>query len=525
MAESRTVLVVDDEDVVCRSCRRILESQGFRVATTTDAREGLSLATEKDFVAILLDIKMPVMDGIRFLEELRKTNHSVPVILITGYPNTPDVGSAMRLGAADYVVKPFTPEEITQALRRLIEKPKRASEAAEADKFRIGEIRYLAKPELETLVSRLGAEGYTVLGPRLVDGVVVLRPIRSAADLARGVQDEQHAGRYGTTPGTPELYFQYAVGPDGPKRYLFPPVQPLFELHVADQRFVLDSGPPPAPKLAMLGVRPCELAAMAALDRVFVGPEDDGHFRCEIDAYYKETRRKAVIVAVNCTRPGGTCFCASMGTGPRATEGFDLALTELQRGFVIEVGSTRGADLLGKLPVREPSSAELELAELRVEQARLQMGRRVDTRNLAAVLDEAIESPAWDLAAKRCLGCGNCTMVCPTCFCSTVVDSSSIDSGKVGRTRLWDSCFTHQFSYTTGGPVRSSIRARYRHWVRHKFSTFQKQFGLPGCVGCGRCITWCPVGIDITKELAAIQEGQPPADTPAPLSKECPYGC
>lgn len=505
MAESRTVLVVDDEEVVCRSCRRILESLGLCAATTTDAREGLSLATEKDFLAVLLDIKMPAMDGIRFLEELRKTNRDVPVILITGYPNIPDVASALRLGAADYVAKPFTPEEIAQALRRVSEKAKPAPVSKAADELRIGERKYLAKPDLERLVALLGAEGYTVLGPKFVEGVISLRPIRSVGELARGVQDEQHAGRYDTTEASAEFYFQYVLGPEGPKRYLFPPVQPLFELHVAGGQFVLDSGPPPAPKLAMLGVRPCELAALGALDRVFVGPEGDGHFRCEIDTYYKETRRKALIVAVNCTRPGGTCFCASMGTGPRASEGFDLSLTELQRGFVIEVGSPRGADLLAKLPVREPASAELELAELRIEQARLQMGRAVDPRGLPALLDENIESPVWDQAAKRCLGCGNCTMVCPTCFCSTVVDSTTIGNDRVCRTRFWDSCFTHQFSYTTGGPVRSSPRARYRHWVRHKFATFQEQFGRPGCVGCGRCITWCPVGIDVTKELAALQ--------------------
>jgi len=511
MGDKRTLLVVDDEEVVCRSCRRIFTPQGFQVTTSSDAREGLSLAAEHDFAAILLDIKMPTMDGIQFLEELRKTKPDVPVVFVTGYPSISSAASATRLGAADYVTKPFTPEEITQAVQRLLGKPKPLPEAAPADQFRVGQRKYLPKTELDALVARLRSDGFNVLGPRLIDGVVCLRPIQSAADLARGVADEQNAGRYRTTAGDPDLYFQYGVGPDGPKRYLFPPVHRLFGLHVEGGRFVLDAAPPPAPKLALLGIRPCELAAMAVHDRVF-GSVDESHFRCELDSYYKQAREEAMTVVVNCTRPGGTCFCASMGTGPQATAGFDLALTELRRGFVVQVGSARGAEVLKGLPVREPSAAEVELEEARLEQARSSMGRQMDTRGLPELLDEAVESPAWDAVAKRCLGCGNCTMVCPTCFCSTVVDSSGLDGRTVTRTRLWESCYTHQFSYTTGGPVRSSIRARYRHWLRHKLSTWHEQFGSSGCVGCGRCITWCPVGIDLTKEVAAIRSAQGPSE-------------
>lgn len=516
MPDDLRLLVVDDEEVVCRACRRVFSPQGFLVETSSDAREGLSLATERDYSAILLDIKMPVMDGMQFLAELRKTRPDLPVILITGYPSIPNAASAMRLGVADYVTKPFTPEEITQAVQRLLRQPKFEPKRLAVEEFRLGQRQYLPKSELDRLVAELGDDGSTVLGPRLVDGVVSLRPIQSAADLARGFRDEQNAGRYRTIEGDPDLYFQYAVGPDGPKRYLFPAVQSLFSFHMEGSQFILDEAPPSSPKLAMLGVRPCELAAMAVQDRVFGAP-DNGHFRCELNSYFKQAREDAMIVVVNCTRPGGTCFCASMGTGPQATTGFDLAMTELRRGFVIQVGSARGAEVLGKLPVREPSSAELELEEVRLEQARSCMGRQMDTRGLREVLNSNVENPVWEAVAKHCLGCGNCTMVCPTCFCSTVVDSSRLDGRTVSRIRQWESCFTHQFSYTTGGPVRSSIRARYRHWLRHKLSTWHEQFGSSGCVGCGRCITWCPVGIDLTKEVAAIRSGQLPAEALSPL--------
>jgi CheY-like chemotaxis protein/ferredoxin len=517
MSDHLRLLVVDDEEAVCQACRRILCREGFHVDTSCDAREGLSLATEKDYAAILVDIKMPVMDGIQLVKELRRSKPCLPAIFITGFPDIAGAVSAIHLGVADYVTKPFSPEELTQAVGRAL-RPAHAVAAGSqpvppaAEEFHAGQRMYLAKTELPSLIGRLQEGGRTLLGPKLTDGVVCFQTIQSAADLASAVQDEQNAGRYSTSPGDPDLYFQYAVGPDGPKRYLFPPVESLFRLHVEGSQFVLDEGPPPPPKLALIGVRPCDLAAMAVLDRVF-GSLDQQHFRCELDAYYKQAREDALVVAVNCTRPGGTCFCASMGTGPRATSGFDLSLTELRRGFIVEIGSARGAEILEALPVREPSAAELELWEVRLEQARTRMGRRMDAEGLRELLSESLEDPAWDRVAKRCLGCGNCTMVCPTCFCSTVVDSSSLDGRSAGRTRYWESCFTHQFSYTTAGPVRSSIRARYRHWLRHKLCTWHEQFGSSGCVGCGRCITWCPVGIDLTKEVAAIRAGRQPART------------
>jgi ferredoxin len=208
-----------------------------------------------------------------------------------------------------------------------------------------------------------------------------------------------------------------------------------------------------------------------------------------------------------------------MGTGPKAAEGFDVAVTELSSGFVAEAGSDTGMSLLQNLPLRVPSPAELELADLKMELARKHMGRRLHTRGIVELLDRNIEHERWDEVAARCLSCGNCTMVCPTCFCSTVSDSSDLDSAKLARTRHWESCFTHQFSYTTMGPHRHTVRGRYRHWMRHKLGTWWEQFGTSGCIGCGRCITWCPVGIDLTEETAAIR-GSSPKNNEARFSLE-----
>ena len=363
---------------------------------------------------------------------------------------------------------------------------------------------FLERNALDELIQILRDEGYTVLGPTVLNDAVMIRPIRSMEELPRGIQDEQDGGHYRLTEGDPDLTFEYVVGPNGPKSYLFPSKLKLFGFRVKGDHFVLESGPPEVPKLAFLGVRACELAAIKVQDRVF-GVGEPGMFRCESESWYTQARQQALFIAVNCTRASGTCFCGSWGTGPRATEGFDLALTELRSGFVLERGTSRGQELIARLPLREANATELELAELKINRASERMGRTLETKGVKVLLERNIEHPQWDKVAGRCLSCGNCTMVCPTCFCCTVEDSTHLEDGKVTRTRYWESCYTHQFSDITTGPERNTIRGRYRHWLRHKLATWWDQFGMSGCIGCGRCITWCPVGIDLTEEIPAIR--------------------
>ena len=375
---------------------------------------------------------------------------------------------------------------------------------------------FLPRPALADLVSLLISKGYTVIAPVRRDEVIALAPITAADQIARGCRDAQDAGTYRLGPGDPDLTFQYAVGPDSPTRFLFPPSQRLAQFHFEKDRLILDAGSEQVPKLAFLGIRPCDLAAMRLQDRVF-GADDPGTLRCESEGFYVEARRQALIIAVNCTCPAGTCFCASMGTGPEVTGDFDLALTELRGGFLLATGSQRGRNLAGELPTRRASAAERELAELKIHAAHEHMGRKLNTAGLKQILDETIEHPEFDEVAKRCLSCGNCTLVCPTCFCSTVTDGTSLADTSATRSRQWESCFTHQFTYTTAGPVRNTIRGRYRHWLRHKLCTWFDQFGTSGCVGCGRCITWCPAAIDITAEAAQIRANYQPV---APAPKE-----
>jgi len=367
----------------------------------------------------------------------------------------------------------------------------------------VGQYVFLPREGLAELIALLQRDGYSVVGPVIENGVVALRPIDSADTLARGVRDYQSPGSYRLEERANDLQFEYGVGADSPKRYVFPPALDLFRMHIDKLGFAFDSGPPKAPKLALLAVRPCDLAALQIMDRVFSSPS-----RCESDHYYTRARQQMAVIVMNCTEPGANCFCASMGSGPAAKEGYDLAMTELREGFLVKVGSARGVQIASSLPLRDPLPAELELAELRLEQAREHMGKSIDAAAAAKALEQGIDHPHWKEVARRCLACGNCTMVCPTCFCSCVVDGSDLTGKSATRQRLWDSCFTHQFTYTTASPVRSTIRARYRHWMRHKLCTFREQFNTSGCVGCGRCITWCPVGIDITEEAAAMCKGR-----------------
>lgn len=379
---------------------------------------------------------------------------------------------------------------------------------------------FFPKVALAVMIETLNSQGYKVIAPTLYRDVVKLRPITGSDEIARGLRDLQDGGHYRLEEGDKALLFEYVVGPDSAKAYFFPASQELFALDIESDRFVLHQSRVQTPKLALFGLRPCDLAAIHVQDQVLAGNEPAGVTRCEAELYYRRTRAQALLIAINCTRPGGTCFCDSMGTGPKAIGGFDVAMTELRSGFVVEAGSEAGMSLMQKLPLRDPSSAELELADLKMERSSKHMGRMLDTRDIVELLEHNIEHERWDKVAARCLSCGNCTMVCPTCFCSTVSDSSDLAVKRAARTRHWESCFSHQFSYTTTGPHRHTIRGRYRHWMRHKLGTWWEQFGTSGCVGCGRCITWCPVGIDLTEETAAIRGSSPRTDNDAAFPHE-----
>lgn len=376
--------------------------------------------------------------------------------------------------------------------------------------------------DLGGLVRAIQRRGFAVLGPTMRDDTVTYGPLTSVDDLPRGRGDEQGPAHYRSTVREAGAFFAYAAPVQSAKSVFFPADELLWrsrqgraghESEAPVIETVLPEGEARGP-LALFGIRSCDLAAIAQHDHILTQ-------RFATDVHYAARRRDTLVVAVACSHPSGTCFCASVRTGPAPTEGYDLALTEVidedGHRFVATVGTDRGAELLDEIGAVDATPGDASAAERVVATAVASMGRQLETDDLVGLLYGAAESTHWDEVASRCLACSNCTLVCPTCFCTTVTDVSDLTGELAERHRVWASCFTQDYSYLHGGSVRTSTKSRYRQWLTHKLAAWQAQFGSVGCVGCGRCITWCPAGIDLTEEVAALR-GDSPRDSSIPTS-------
>lgn len=355
----------------------------------------------------------------------------------------------------------------------------------------------LPRADLQRLLDALGARGYRVCGPAVRDGAVVWETIRLVSDLPIGWRDQQEPGRYRLEQtGSPEI-FGVVHGPQSLKPFTFAPREPLLQIERANGGFAAHPRLPQSEKLAVIGARSCDLAGLAIQDQIFL----NGSY---YDSYYATRREGLFVIAVNCTRALPTCFCASTDTGPRARSNFDLAVTEVDELLLIEAGSQAGRDLLSNILLAEASETVIAEASRRVEACARSQIRRLERSRLPQALYDAHDHPHWDEVAARCLACANCTMVCPTCFCHTVEETPDLTRQRTEHARVWDSCFTQEHGYIHGKNIRPAIKDRYRMWLTHKLASWIDQFETSGCVGCGRCITWCPVGIDLTEELPAL---------------------
>ena len=358
-------------------------------------------------------------------------------------------------------------------------------------------------------------DSYTVIGPKISDGVIVLSEI-GFDDIPAGYKDRQGGGSYRLRDEKETDVFTFSNGPDSLKRFLHPPVNELFSFKKSRMGISVDPAPKADKPMAFVGVRACDIWALKLYDRIFL----EGPVR---DPSYSAFRKDSLVIGVNCMSPGDNCFCSSMGTGPEitpevtkvtpeATNVADIVLSELEDGFILEAVSPRGCEVLDGLAGRDVTEKDREEKRSRVERSKKMMKKSVPYGELPSLIYRNLEHPRWAHTEKRDLECGNCTQVCPTCFCNSSYDivklagfSPKSPELRGVRVRKWDSCFSRNFARVHGGNFRPSRRARYRQWMGHKLVYTREQFGLPGCVGCGRCITWCPVGIDITEDVEALK--------------------
>lgn len=360
---------------------------------------------------------------------------------------------------------------------------------------------FLPYQQLQDLIGLVHEAGFSCVGPQVRDGAIVYDVLTHVDELPWGVRDHQAPGSYRLETISERKAFAFANGPQAIKPQLFKPQETVWKV-VRDDEGKLTFKPhqPDDLPVAILGARACDLAAMAIQDKVFI---ESAH----PDPRYKRRREQLFVMAVNCTYASANCFCVSAGTGPEVAMPYDLLMTEVMDGFVLKIGSARAQAILVNLPLKKAKKAQGNQAKQAVKKAAAMQTKRIpldNKRGLRDLLFANLNHPRWEEVAERCLSCGNCTSVCPTCFCHSEVEKPSLDGSSSEHVREWDSCFTTGHSELNGTVVRDDTRKQYRQWLTHKVGSWFDQFDTSGCVGCGRCTTWCPVGIDITEELSAI---------------------
>jgi len=362
--------------------------------------------------------------------------------------------------------------------------------------------KFISHEKLTALIVVLQQTGYRCIGPRIRDGAIVYDTVTALEQFPRGYRDRQAPGQYRLEHDDSARLFGWANGPQALKPLLFTPREPLWHSErQTNDSLVFNAADTTDEAIAVIGVRACDLAALALQDAHFLRPD------CQ-DPYYAARRERLFLVAVNCTHPADTCFCASTGDGPAVNDGCELILSELEDGFLIAAANQRGRKILAQLETVSATASQVATAEAAVSAGIEAQHRRLPAGNLQERLFANLDHSHWHDVAARCLSCGNCTAVCPTCFCYSEHDEAALKGELSSHYREWDSCFSQGHSAIHGIVIRADTRSRYRQWLTHKLGGWQQQYGRSGCVGCGRCISWCPVGIDITEEATAVCTGE-----------------
>jgi sulfhydrogenase subunit beta (sulfur reductase) len=485
MVSEARVLVVDDEPTVCESCRRILSQEGYRVQTALGGAEGLDHIARESFDLVIADLRMPGTDGVRVLRTVKQRSPATVVIVITGYSSVKSAVEVMRLGAADYLPKPFTPDELSSAAAKSLRRRfGRSSPVIEEEEEK--------EPATEKLAVLIRPGDFREMLRGLARYVYVPRQTPNGLRYSiAGEHPQQELPWGGTRPVDPLKNFFF-----GPRArvavYPSRPTENLSPAQLADlQR-------------AIVGVKRCDLQSLAILDRVFL----EGSFT---DPFYKAARQSALVVTTDCSLATPSCSCVLMGLSPFCENGFDLNVSEVAEGLIVEAGSPRGEKAFESYRERtkEVSSAQLEEREERRREFRREIekmnGDFLPQECYEEVVREGFDSPVWQRCAELCVGCAACTRACPTCHCFFLYDRPQETpkvKGKYARIRAWDSCQYPAFARVAGGAnPRRSVGDRFQHRYLHKFVDMKDAHGVYGCTGCGRCIDVCMGRIDMREVL------------------------
>lgn len=333
----------------------------------------------------------------------------------------------------------------------------------------------IKKDQLKTLLDKV-AQASQLIAPVENSGIVNLKPVQSGEGVV--------------------LDYQNSLNPA--KDYFFPQSEKMFSYDTSDPTWAIKPEEGVAPRV-LFGVRPCDVKSVLLLDKVF-----DAEFR---DDLYIDKRNKTTIVAVSCNTCRHTCFCGAFGISPSEAEGADILLTDLGDYYLAEVLTDKGNALVSENAAlfKDDDGTGAEKKEKATAPAK-EKQLKIDLEGVKAKVDNMFDHPIWDTESLRCIGCGTCTFVCPTCHCFDIVDCNN--QSAVGyRYRCADSCQFANFTRAAGGhQPRPSKKERTRQRFLHKLRYFVDRYGDFGCVGCGRCLEKCPVNLDIAQIINKVKE-------------------
>ncbi|MCX8126127.1 MAG: 4Fe-4S dicluster domain-containing protein [Dehalococcoidia bacterium] len=458
--KTRSVLIVDDEASVRESLAEWLASKNFQVATADDGELALMMIAETHYDVVVLDIRLSTKSGVEILKEAKRYRPNLKAIMITGYPSVETAVEAMKLGAIDYLVKPFDPEVLEQKIEEAI-RPKFVYVS-------------ISKKGFDEFVASL-MRVMTVYGVVGHNSKFVFNRITSPKDLV----------------------LDYDVTLLPPKKYFLPQVETLMQFKIGKTFDVTPAYE--REQRVIIGIHPDDLTAIELLDQAFA--------KVQPDPFYTARRENSTIVAVDNLHPSPTAFCPSVGTAVKES-GFDLLLTDLGDQYVITIGSARGKHLLEE-HAEVTSASDIEVLAAKSEQAkaikRYQNALTMPVSEIPKILDRSYDSKYWERKAENCLNCGSCVMVCPTCFCFDIQDEVAINLSEGERKRQWDGCVLVDFAKVASGEnFRHSRASRLRHRMFRKGKYIFERYGALGCVGCGRCVSACLP--DIASPLKLLNE-------------------